>query len=106
MSHVSKRIPGRAFFSHTCFFEAERVIVPRRSLNAGGLCEYGTRVVSYVLFCRRDRWSTAVVAMRSDNGFGSLEKTADLMLASLSVEALIRRFKEELKKKKKKSGSQ
>lgn len=43
--------------------------------------------------------------MRSDNGFGSLEKTADLMSASLSVEALIRRFKEELKKKKKKSGS-
>lgn len=40
--------------------------------------------------------------MRSDNGFGSLEKTADLMSASLSVEALIRRFKEELKKKKKK----
>lgn len=44
--------------------------------------------------------------MRSDNGFGSLEKTADLMSASLSVEALIRRFKEELKKKKKKKVDQ
>lgn len=82
VSRVKENSRSR-FFSHTCFFEAERVIVPRRSLNAGGLCEYGTRVVSYVLFCRRDRWSTAALAMRSDNGFGSLEKTADLMLASL-----------------------
>lgn len=99
-----KRIPGRAFFffSHTCFFEAERVIVPRRSLNAGGLCEYGTRVVSYVLFCRCDRWSSVAVAMGNDNGFGSLEKTADLLLASLSVEALIRRFKKEQQQQQKK----
>lgn len=83
-------IEFRSFFLPPTCFEAERVIVPRRSLNAGGLCEYGTCAVNSVLFCRRDRWALQQLRRERTIASESLEKKADLSLsASLRVEAVI-----------------